>query len=208
MSKASLSGTLRHALPRSRSTNNCGTLARNMVTAPRTGRRLLGFPRAIRFVDLPLEVLQADVAAVLDHDHEAARASDAANRWRRKHLHICASGICLREFLARACWRWRRSDSSGERRLELVEDDEHRAEIRAEGVEQKRLARNALAYARFPEWLWRSSRSASMTSLRALDRGRVGQLHVDEQIAHVLRRDETLGRGREVPPASAASSPP
>ena len=33
--------------------------------------------------------------------------------------------------------------------------------------------------------------------LRAAERSRVGQLHVDQQIALVLRRNETLGRLRE-----------
>ena len=81
--------------------------------------------------------------------------------------------------------------------LELLERDEHRAEIRPEGVEQERLARDT----------YRGGNALGLDGdfadppddrLRSFQRGRVGQLDVDQHVAHVLRRDEPARRAHEL----------
>ena len=89
--------------------------------------------------------------------------------------------------------------SLGPRRWsKLLEHDVHRAEVGRVGVQEQRLAGDAdrvrdarrVAGQRF---------DAGHDPLRALHRGGVGQLHVEEQIALVLLRDEARGRAVELP---------
>ena len=83
--------------------------------------------------------------------------------------------------------------------VEVVEHHVHRAEVGRVGVQQDRLAgdRHGVRDARASRW--RSRSIVLHHLLGALERRRVGQLHVDQQVALVLRRDEPGGRLREAP---------
>ena len=90
-------------------------------------------------VGLRLERLQAEVAAVFDHQLEPAGAADAADRRRREHADhrlgnlLDASLLQLVGDLGRVQPRLLTLG-------ELVEDHEHRAEVRVVGAEDERLA--------------------------------------------------------------------
>ena len=77
--------------------------------------------------------------------------------------------------------------------MKIVEHQVHRAEVGGVGVEQNRLAGNrhrVLDARRFVGDLFDPLHDL----LRALHGGRVGKLHVDQQVAFVLRRNESFGR--------------
>ena len=134
------------------------------------------------------------VAAVLDHDLEAARRAQALHRRAPKTL-TRPPPISSLKSLAAARRRWRRPTGRGSWRcwksssMTYIEPKFERV-----GVEQERLPRDGdrvLDARRAPGDLL----DACHHRLRPLDRRRVGQLHVDQQIALVLRRDEA-GRRR------------
>ena len=145
----------------------------------------------------PLQVVQAEIAAILDDELEAAGRAQAVDRRRSERRDDRPAHLAL------TALRELRGDRVG-RQLgaapvrKLLEHDVHRAEVRRVGVQEQRLARDAdrvldprrLAGQRF---------DAGHDPLRPLHRGRVGQLHVEEQIPLVLLRDEARGRAVELP---------
>ena len=74
--------------------------------------------------------------------------------------------------------------------VEFVEDDEHRAQIGPDGIQNERLPGNS---DRVDDALCGECPllDAFERGDRSLERGRIGQLHVDDQIAFVLRGDES-----------------
>ena len=79
--------------------------------------------------------------------------------------------------------------------LELIERDEHRAEVRPERVQEQRLAGESHGGRHA------GSPGGDLTDLPhdplgPLERGRVRKLDVDQHVAHVLRGDEASRRAR------------
>ena len=92
------------------STYSCGVSARKVLITPtRPGLQvgLLG-----QVVGLPLQHVEPDVAAVFDHQLEAAGVAQPVDRRRTEHrdLRLLDLGI---ELLAQASWQSRRPPSPG-----------------------------------------------------------------------------------------------
>ena len=136
----------------------------------------------------------AEVAAVLDHDLEPAGGAQALDRRGAEDVDQAVGDLVL-EASPGAARRSRRPSSAGLGPVvEVVEHHVHRAEVRGVGVQQDRLARRSPRCARRPAPCRAISSIRLITCWVVLDRGRVGQLDVDQQVALVLRRDEP-GRG-------------
>ena len=69
---------------------SCGTLARKTENTPTSRRAVLAFARcaAIRFSVCSCSSVEPEVAAVLDHDGEAAGPAHAAHRRRPEDGHL------------------------------------------------------------------------------------------------------------------------
>src|SRR5439155_23497928 len=127
-----------------------------------------------------LQLARAKIAAVLDHDREAAGPTHAAHRRRAEDGHGGVVDLPA-ELLAQLV-----GDSvAGQARVAAVgvvlEIDEHRAEVGPGGVQYERLATNAGDVpdaGRVEGNLLESPHHP----LGALHRGGVGQLHVDHEV--------------------------
>ena len=143
-----------------------------------------------------LERVQAQAAAVLDDDLEAAGRAQAVHR---RCLEDADRGVL--DLVLELGQELRRQGAAVQVAavLEIVQHDVHGAEIRGVGVEQQRLAgdghRAAHALGVLGDLL-----DPVHDLARPADRGRVGELDVDEQIPLVLRGDEPRRRLGESPP--------
>ena len=175
------------------------------VELRRLGAELGGHPAQAgdlpQFLDQAVGLLlqgdQAEVAAVLDDELEAAGDAEARDRRRPEHRELGLRHV-LGAGLARSWFMIAVSRSSGFLPLvEGVQHDEHRGEIRAVGLQQKRTAREG-------HRVGDAGRPAGDLldlgddRFGALQRRRVGQLDVHDQPALVLLRNEAGRRLLEV----------
>ena len=148
-------------------------------------------------IRLLLESRKAEVAAVLDHRAESSRAAGAAYRHGGKDAHAGAGNLGGEPL------RQRGGDLLAIQPrllavLEIVEDDEHRAEVRGVDLEGERHPRHRQGVPH------PGSAVANLLHVvgdrpRPLRRGGVRRLQADHQVAHVLRRDEALRGDLEFP---------
>ena len=142
-----------------------------------------------------LQFAGTQVAPVLDHDGEAAGSAHAAHRRRTKHRHLGFADL-LGESLA---------ELVGDGLAEKVgiaplfigpEIDEQGSEIRPRRVEDERLADDAGGVPN-PRRVFGNGLDLPHHLVGPFHGGGIGKLHVDHQITHVLRGNESLGSHRE-----------
>ena len=134
-----------------------------------------------------MEVGQAQVAAVLDHELETAGVAQPVDRRRAEHDTSASSTSCRHRLLSLAAMASAVSVVAVSL-VKLVEHHVHRAEVRGVGAQQQRLARDADRMGHAGYLAGDLARSVHHR-VGAFDRGPVGQLHVDQQIALVLLRE-------------------
>ena len=146
-------------------------------------------------VGLGLERVKVDVAGGFHHQLEAARVAEAAHGRRAEDDHTGVQDFLLeaRAETAQDGFAVQPCPSSF---VERLEDDEHGAVVRAEGVQHERLPRDSHGVSN-PGRLQGDLLGCPGHLGRALQRGRVGQLDVGQQIALVLRGNEAAGNARE-----------
>ena len=181
------------AAARSISRYSQGVLARKLVKTSLSD--FVSRPLATTLSAVVLQLLHAAVAPVLDNHLEAAGGPEPVDGRSGEDIDETVIDLVLERRLQAVRNRFARK-ALGDAVVKVVEHHVHRAEIGRVGVEQDGLPGDGdgVLYARR---LVRDLFNAPHDALRPLHRGRVGQLHVHQQIALVLRRNEALGRGLE-----------
>ena len=140
-----------------------GVLARKLVNRPASDSANGGFcDCGDDAVGDALDLLRAQVAAVLDHDLEAARRSQAVDRRRLEDVDQPVLDLVLKP-----SWSCAAITGPGQAfvgpMVEIVEHHVHRAEVGGVGVHQDRLAGDRQGVGRRPAACRRSSRPGLMT---------------------------------------------
>ena len=169
------------------SRNSQGVSARKLLNRPASAGMRLGVDD-----DLLADVLQrrqAVVAAVLDDDLEAAGGAQAVDRRGAEDVDQPVLDLLLEIGLQLGGDASRRKGRVAARSVEVVEHHVHRAEIGGVGAQQDRLAGDGHGVLHAGV-LVGDLLDAVHDPLGPLHGGRVGQLHVHQQVALVLRGNE------------------
>jgi len=149
------------------------------------------------FFRLLLQFFQAAVAAVFDHELEPAGRAEPFDRRRAEHIDCGVADLLLHGRLQPRC-----DGVARQARLraiaEIVEHQIYGAEVRRVGVQQNRLARDRHCILH-PFGLQRDVVDLLHHHLGALHGRGVGQLHVHQQVAFVLQRNEAARSLLETP---------
>ena len=155
-----------------------------------------------------LQRFEPGVAAIFDHDLEAAGRCQAFQRRCAEHVDHAVGDFALQSPL-QLCGNRVARQLRRRALVKIVEHDVHRAESSAHWRPAESTGPGLPRCARTPGVVWWAMFfDLPHHFFGAADRRRIGQLQVDEQIALVLRRNETLGRRRRSRSSVRYSSPP
>src|ERR1051325_11497678 len=149
-------------------------------------------------VHLFLQLIDAEFGPIFDNDLESARRAQSGDGRRREQRELGIRDLVDQYFL--------HSIRDGERvhvriapLIERIKGDEELREVRAIGIERERLAGDAGgvgdAFYRLDDFL-----NAIDNLLRALQRGRIGELHGNVKTSLILIRNIAGGQLRGYPP--------
>ncbi len=193
------------------STKSCGVLARNSVNTPAKRGSCVGLGDQLRRCSFAACGRSTKPRCSV-WNLKAAGVAQAADGRRPEDADHGPFDFAV----GSACWNFSAIASSYSSLLralvERLQDDEHRAEVGAVGVQQERLAGDADGVRDAGRLRSGDLSILAITASRPLHRGRVGQLHVDQQVALILLGNEARRRAGHAParsgPAGRRRRPP